>query len=155
MIKHPFWTTVVFHGKIDSEQLLDQFFWPWKSFFPSTSMESSYPYETYEWHFLIHLLFKCAMGQVRRVQVPQLGCVAFVAGHLALRTGKDTLLTLCDWVMSVLGVFFFAQYWYVFFLQKERHLNDWMVERFAILAEIQKWYCNQLTFFSGFLCISY
>ena len=63
--------------------------------------------------FLIHLLFKCAMGQVRRVQVPQLGCVAFVAGHLALRTGKDTLLTLCDWVMSVmsvLGVFFFAQY---------------------------------------------
>ena len=30
-----------------------------------------------------------AERQVRQVSVPQLGCVAFIAGHLALRRGRD------------------------------------------------------------------
>ena len=32
-------------------------------------------------------------SQVRKVQVPQLGCVAFVAGHLALRTAVKWIST--------------------------------------------------------------
>ena len=45
------------------------------------------------------------------------------------------------------GCFLFCSILICFFLQKERHLNVSMVERFAILVEIQMWYCNQLTIF--------
>lgn len=146
MIKSPFEPPWFPMEKIDSEQLLDQ------SFCPSTSMESSYPYETDEWNFLIHLLFKFVMGQVRRVQVPQLGCVAFVAGHLALRTGGWRIR---GWhcVMSVLGVFFLLNTDMFFFPKGKtsQWLNGW---KFAIFGGGPNLAPQSTENFFGFLCIS-
>ena len=59
--------------------------------------------------------------EVRKVQVPQLGCVAFVAGHLALRTegcqmdtSMDTMWMLYRYYMVLYRYYRLYIYYYVY-----------------------------------------